>query len=80
MPHLTLRLCRDIFIQKKVMQRYKDAAECKLTLRKRAILNGYNIRWVKSTSKQLDACCQEGCQWRLYGSMLTHEKIFSLKL
>ena len=45
-------------------------------MRKWAILNGYNIQWVKSTSTQLDARCQDGCMWRLYGSMLRHEKTF----
>ena len=63
----------------KVMQRYNDARECKLMVRKWAILNGYNIRWVKRTSRQLNARCQEGCKWRLYGSMLTHEKTLVIK-
>ena len=41
----------------KVMQRYKDDAECKLVVRKWVIINGYNIRWVKSDSKQLGSRC-----------------------
>ena len=35
----------------KEMQIFKDVAECKGTVRKWAIINGYNLRWVKSTSK-----------------------------
>ena len=35
----------------KVIQRFKDVAECKRVGRKWAIINGYNLCWVKSTSK-----------------------------
>ena len=41
----------------KVMQRFKDAFECKGVVRKWAIIHGYNLRWIKSSSKQLDARC-----------------------
>ena len=41
----------------KEMQKVKDVAECKGPVRKWAIINRYNLNWVKSTSKQLDARC-----------------------
>ena len=59
--------------------RFKDVAESKSVVRKWEIIRGYNLHWIKSTSKQLDARCQEGCNWRLYGSMLSHEKTFVIK-
>ena len=40
-----------------VMQRFKDATECKGAVRKWAIIHGYNLCWIKSSSKQLDARC-----------------------
>ena len=63
----------------KVMQRFKDAVECKSAVRKWVIIHGYKLRWIKSSSKQLDAICQKGCNWRLYGSMLRHENTFVIK-
>ena len=39
----------------KVMQRFKDVAECQRAVRKWAIMHGYNLHWIRSSSKQLDA-------------------------
>lgn len=58
-PHLSFR----------TRQRFKDAIECKVAVRKWAIHDGYNIWWKRSTTKNLDGGCENGCQWRLYGSM-----------
>ena len=69
--HVTFKL--------KVMQRFKDVVECKGDVRKWAIIPGYNLRWIKSSSKQLDDKCHKGCNWRLYGSMLRHENTFVIK-
>ena len=66
-------------IKLKVVQRFKDAAECKGVVRKWAITNGYNLCLINNTSKQLDVRCHEGCNWRLYVSMLRHEKTFVIK-
>ena len=63
----------------KVMLRFKDVVECKGFVRKWAIIHGYNLHWNKSSSKQLDARCQEGCNWRLYGNMQRHENTFVVK-
>ena len=39
-----------VIIKFKVTQKLKDAAKCKLAVRKWEIINGYNIRWRKSTN------------------------------
>ena len=39
----------------KVMQRFKDFAECKSVVKTWAIIYGYNLSWIKSSCKQLDA-------------------------
>ena len=48
-------------IKIKVTQRFKDATECKLVVSKWVMINEYNIRWRKSTSTHLEACCEDGC-------------------
>ena len=61
----------------KLMLRFKDDARCKGVVRKWPIIHGNNLRCIKSSSKQLDARCQEGCNWRLY--MPRHENTFMIK-
>lgn len=41
-----------------------------------AICNGYNLRFIRSEKKKIDARCDMGCSWRLYASEVQNEYTF----
>ncbi|XP_057808694.1 uncharacterized protein LOC131023167 [Salvia miltiorrhiza] len=59
--------------------RFADVAECKETVKLWAIVNGHNIKWVKSEAYRIQAKCEAGCPWNLYASKLTREPTCVIK-
>lgn len=59
--------------------RFKDCEEWKEAIILWAILNGYNIKWMKSGGSKLEARCVDNCPWRLYASKLTMEPTCVIK-
>ncbi|KAH6817671.1 hypothetical protein C2S51_001274 [Perilla frutescens var. frutescens] len=59
--------------------RFRDYKECRDAVKLWAILNGYNIKWMKSGGHKLQARCEDNCSWRLYASTLTKELTFIIK-
>ncbi|XP_057778387.1 uncharacterized protein LOC130997145 [Salvia miltiorrhiza] len=58
---------------------FKDVEECKSAVKLWAIMNGYNIRWVKSEFDRVKAICEKECPWKLYASTLTREPTCVIK-
>ncbi|XP_057779669.1 uncharacterized protein LOC130998255 [Salvia miltiorrhiza] len=59
--------------------RFTDVAECKDAVKLWAIVNGHNIKWVKSEEYRIQAKCEPGCPWKLYASKLTREPTCVIK-
>ncbi|XP_057772531.1 uncharacterized protein LOC130992076 [Salvia miltiorrhiza] len=59
--------------------RFTDYKECKDAVVLWAIINGYNIKWTRSSKIRLEAECFGNCPWMLYASKLTSEPTFVIK-
>lgn len=59
--------------------KFKDGKEFKDAVVSWAIVNGWNIKWTRSSKKKLQAECVENCRWRLYASKLTLEPTFVIR-
>ena len=59
--------------------KFKNAKVFRDAVVNRNVTRWFNIRWIKNENKKMLAKCRrEGCNWRIYASLL-HVKIFHSK-
>ncbi|XP_050204056.2 uncharacterized protein LOC126654056 [Mercurialis annua] len=58
---------------------FVDSKECAAAITKWAILNGYNLRNIRTNKKQVERHCDENCNWRLFASFDRKTHCFTIK-
>ncbi|XP_050238213.1 uncharacterized protein LOC126687699 [Mercurialis annua] len=72
-------LCDAKDLQLRLGMQFEHAHQCRDAIVRWAILNGHNIKTVRSWKWQLEMKCVAECPWNLYGSIIQEEQNFVIK-
>ncbi|KAL8543342.1 hypothetical protein ACS0TY_004038 [Phlomoides rotata] len=59
--------------------RFESQQQCSSAIQRFAIVNGYDIQFIRTNKKQVEAWCNEDCPFYLYVSLITREGRFAIK-
>ncbi|CAA0822308.1 Unknown protein, partial [Striga hermonthica] len=71
--------CDKKTIQFVLGMRFVSVAQCKDAIQSHAVYNGLNIQFMRSSEKQVEARCTDGCPWKLYASLVRAEGMVAIK-